>query len=289
MEPSRYRCLLLAFYEKHNPAKSADVDNLLWKYRGKEAKLFAALRRKYPGSALLLKEDNVDSQGDADAAAIPSCADLMKFPVGLNEKEVNDQRAVDKHAEVVPQKQGSSGKGRRTLPAGFFDNAADDVSARGVAAEAERRDNEESDWRKFAAFSASLQNDAGRRSRESAEESAREGLRFKNEQNDFRSLIANLKRKRKRMLDATSISSSTPSSPPSSTFSSHSSSSRLTAEVNRFTNSSGPRSQNSSAGQFDLKSILAGRYKKQRRDTKARKQADFLPLDPFDWRGRKVD
>ena len=38
---------LLAFYLRHNPDKVADVDDLLVRYRGREAEMFAVLKRKY--------------------------------------------------------------------------------------------------------------------------------------------------------------------------------------------------------------------------------------------------
>ncbi|EQC35823.1 hypothetical protein SDRG_06577 [Saprolegnia diclina VS20] len=42
-----YKALLTAFYAKHNPAKLPEVDELLAKYQGNEARLFKSLQLKY--------------------------------------------------------------------------------------------------------------------------------------------------------------------------------------------------------------------------------------------------
>jgi len=46
-----HRAKLVAFYEKHNPAKLSTVDATLAKYNGREAELFGMLRKKYSEEA----------------------------------------------------------------------------------------------------------------------------------------------------------------------------------------------------------------------------------------------
>ncbi|DBA03763.1 TPA: hypothetical protein N0F65_005653 [Lagenidium giganteum] len=61
---------LLAFYQKYNPDKIADVPGVLAKYKGKEAQLFNALVKKYgpePGDS----DDEDDEEDDAPAAKGP--------------------------------------------------------------------------------------------------------------------------------------------------------------------------------------------------------------------------
>jgi hypothetical protein len=48
---SKYREILLAVYNKHNPAKLGDVDTIAKEWRGKEKDLIANLEARYPGSA----------------------------------------------------------------------------------------------------------------------------------------------------------------------------------------------------------------------------------------------
>lgn len=48
---SKYREILLAVYNKHNPAKLQDVEVILKEWRGREAELIANLEARYPGAA----------------------------------------------------------------------------------------------------------------------------------------------------------------------------------------------------------------------------------------------
>jgi hypothetical protein len=50
-QDDHFRTMLESFYGVHNPEKVGDAGALLQKYRGKEKELFAALRKKYEGSA----------------------------------------------------------------------------------------------------------------------------------------------------------------------------------------------------------------------------------------------
>ncbi|RLN51243.1 hypothetical protein BBJ28_00015670 [Nothophytophthora sp. Chile5] len=55
---------LLAFYQKYNPEKVGDVDQVLTKYKGKESKLFNALVKKYGP-----EPDDSDNEGDDEEKA----------------------------------------------------------------------------------------------------------------------------------------------------------------------------------------------------------------------------
>jgi hypothetical protein len=48
---SKYREILLAVYNKHNPAKLGDVEVIAKEWRGKEKELISNLEARYPGSA----------------------------------------------------------------------------------------------------------------------------------------------------------------------------------------------------------------------------------------------
>jgi hypothetical protein len=43
---------LVAFYTQYNPENSGNIDQILVKFKGKEAKLFKSLQEKYPGSVI---------------------------------------------------------------------------------------------------------------------------------------------------------------------------------------------------------------------------------------------
>ena len=47
-----HRARLVAFYEKHNPAKLDSIDATLEKYAGRETELFEALRAQYEAPAV---------------------------------------------------------------------------------------------------------------------------------------------------------------------------------------------------------------------------------------------
>ena len=68
-----HRAKLVAFYEKHNPAKLDSIDATLAKYAGRESELFEALRAKYEAPAAV--EEKVDApDAPAPAASAPAPA-----------------------------------------------------------------------------------------------------------------------------------------------------------------------------------------------------------------------
>ena len=72
-----HRARLVAFYEKHNPAKLDSIDATLAKYAGRESALFEALRAKYEAPAAA--EEKVDAP-DAPAPAAPAAAPASDEP-----------------------------------------------------------------------------------------------------------------------------------------------------------------------------------------------------------------
>ena len=65
-----HRAKLVAFYEKHNPAKLDSIDATLAKYAGRESELFEALRAKYEAPAAVEEKSNAPvAPAPAPAAA----------------------------------------------------------------------------------------------------------------------------------------------------------------------------------------------------------------------------
>ena len=56
-----HRAKLVAFYEKHNPAKLDSIDATLAKYAGRESELFEALRAKYEAPAAVEEKSDAPS------------------------------------------------------------------------------------------------------------------------------------------------------------------------------------------------------------------------------------
>ena len=56
-----HRARLVAFYEKHNPAKLDSIDATLEKYAGRESELFEALRAKYEAPAAVEEKSDAPS------------------------------------------------------------------------------------------------------------------------------------------------------------------------------------------------------------------------------------
>ena len=56
-----HRAKLVAFYEKHNPAKLDSIDATLAKYAGRESALFEALRAKYEAPAAVEEKSDAPS------------------------------------------------------------------------------------------------------------------------------------------------------------------------------------------------------------------------------------
>ena len=56
-----HRAKLVAFYEKHNPAKLDSIDATLEKYAGRESALFKALRAKYEAPAAVEEKSDAPS------------------------------------------------------------------------------------------------------------------------------------------------------------------------------------------------------------------------------------
>ena len=56
-----HRARLVAFYEKHNPAKLDSIDATLAKYAGRESELFEALRAKYEAPAAVEEKSDAPS------------------------------------------------------------------------------------------------------------------------------------------------------------------------------------------------------------------------------------
>ena len=67
-----HRAKLVAFYEKHNPAKLDSIDATLAKYAGRESELFEALRAKYEAPAAV--EEKVDAPDAPPATSAPAPA-----------------------------------------------------------------------------------------------------------------------------------------------------------------------------------------------------------------------
>ena len=104
----RFRGMLVAFYEEHNPQKLQDVDKLLQKYKGKEGRLFAALTKKYPHSVAQLGMEQL---------APPAESAALIFGGKDGNKDVNDGDGTSGRTGVVPPALAAAG-----LPAGFFDS-----------------------------------------------------------------------------------------------------------------------------------------------------------------------
>lgn len=78
--PTDTRARLLNFYEKYNPDKIDEVDDVLDRYVGHEEKLFAALVRKYgpePG------DEEIDSDSDSDDDLDPRTIDPLDYHARL--------------------------------------------------------------------------------------------------------------------------------------------------------------------------------------------------------------
>lgn len=156
---SKYRSMLMAFYEEHNPAKCDDVDKLLVKYKGKETKLFAALQKKYPNSVQKLNAKPIEQLENADVAK---------------------NKVTQGHS----------------IPKGFFEDAGADAKARNVDVKAIRKKAEEDDFAAFLSFSATLQKEDVEEAKLIQKDHLRDIEVFNHEQKGFKDLVKELKRKR---------------------------------------------------------------------------------------------
>jgi len=72
--PPDYNAILVAFYQKHNPAKVADVGKTLEKFKGREVEMFQKLATKYKVKSPLDESQNAPSalSGFGNPAAAPA-------------------------------------------------------------------------------------------------------------------------------------------------------------------------------------------------------------------------
>ena len=152
----QYRRRLLDFYTKFNPTKVADVDGLLVKYRGKEAKLFRSLLKKYPEAAAVLssqqKQRRPHTSVSASSSSPSASADTQQaknMAAAMSEKRAKQQQQQQQQQQ---EDRGGGGGGTGSLPKGFFDDTLRDMKARNVDPEAVKRQQQEAEWEKFQAF-----------------------------------------------------------------------------------------------------------------------------------------
>ena len=113
--PPSFKQIIQDIYEKHNPSKLNSIDSLLTKYKGKERKLIAALRKKYaiassPPPSSSLPTDFFDSKPketkkDKDSTNTKEWEDFQAFAKSVSETtvkapiEVNDTREEEDRIE----------------------------------------------------------------------------------------------------------------------------------------------------------------------------------------------
>ena len=92
--PPPFKQIIQEIYEKHNPSKLNSIDSLLTKYKGKERKLIAALRKKYAiaSTSSSLPTDFFDSKPkekkDKDSSNTKEWEDFQAFAKSVSETEV---------------------------------------------------------------------------------------------------------------------------------------------------------------------------------------------------------
>ena len=93
--PPPFKQIIQEIYEKHNPSKLNSIDSLLTKYKGKERKLIAALRKKYAiasPSSSSLPTDFFDAKPkekkDKDSSNSKEWEDFQAFAKSVSETEV---------------------------------------------------------------------------------------------------------------------------------------------------------------------------------------------------------
>ena len=91
---------LIAFYQKHNPAKVKDVDDLLERYKGKEDAMFARLVAKYEG------KEGGGGGGGGGSAAGSSGSGGRGGSQAPGKKKSRDKRAVGFFGKALFRKQG---------------------------------------------------------------------------------------------------------------------------------------------------------------------------------------
>ena len=85
-----------ALYLKHNPSKTAEVDTLLKKYKGKEVAMWSALAKKYGADAI---EEAKESAKSAEQADLESDAPDFDSPQDVHDSKSEPRRLTEGHQE----------------------------------------------------------------------------------------------------------------------------------------------------------------------------------------------
>lgn len=155
-----HRQRLFEFYQRFNPTKVGDVDGLLLKYRGKEAKLFRSLLKKYPQAASVLANHKLppssDNNNRNEAVAVVTdvvSAEAQKAQTLAAQTAAKVAAAAAAAAEAEASASAlAETEGSGSLPKGFFDDQERDMQARNVDPEEVKRRQQEAEWQKFQAF-----------------------------------------------------------------------------------------------------------------------------------------
>jgi hypothetical protein len=99
-----YKGILNRIYQKHNPAKTGEIDQLLEKYRGRESDLLDAIKSKYQISQREFEALVLGRQGTSTKTGLIVCLSIVLLLVGVliwhfASRCVESKRTID---AVVP-------------------------------------------------------------------------------------------------------------------------------------------------------------------------------------------
>jgi len=311
-----YREVLVSIYSRHNPAKLADVEKLLKKYMGKEEKLIAALHKKYQpempqqpfpsdvterqlmsgiieegrgmGQAVATSTSTVGKQeAERSTESIFAVAPGLSGSMGLDstasrgslshevESWGGGKGLKQKLSGRITAKQQQTNPGE-ALPAGFFDDKAEDARAHNIDVRVLEKQKERDEWKAFQQFSATVRKEEEATEQLMEVQDILEKRDFRIEQENFKNRVTRLKRRRNGELPNEPEPEEEPEEEPKEEEESGGKAEVGEGVTTALLGAAGKRSS--------LVRMLRDRKRRKKQRTAAIAEAEFTPLDPLDWR-----